>query len=76
MYLSRWRPQGKKTMDPCLATRVALRELPADIQHQIMCIVREPPPAPHKKLSARLRSHMARWGDPRRPKITPRTLFT
>lgn len=75
MYLSRWRPQGKETMDS-LALRVALRELPVDIQHKIMCIVREPPPTPKKQLSARLRAHMARWANPNRPKITPRMLFT
>jgi len=68
------RPQSRK-MDP-LVLRVALRELPADIQHKIVMLAREPPPAPRKPVSARLRKMMERWTDPARPKVMPRVLFT
>ena len=72
--LSLPRPQGKK-MDS-LALRVALRELPTELQHKIVMMAREPPPAPRKPMSARLRKMMERWTDPNRPKVMPRVLFT
>ena len=75
-YLSRWNPQDKRTMSDSLAVRMALRELPTEIQHKIMSIVNEPPQAPKKQLSARVRAHIERWANPNRPKITPRILFT
>jgi hypothetical protein len=58
------------------ALRVALRELPTELQHKIVMLAREPPPAPHKPMSVRLRKMMERWTDPDRPKIMPRVLFT
>ena len=65
-----------KKMSDNLATRVALRALPNDIQHKIMCIVREPPPAPIKSaVSRRLQGFMNRWTDPSRPRIMPRVLY-
>lgn len=68
------RTPGKK-MDS-LAIRMALRNLPIEIQHKIVQIAREPPPAPKKTLSVRLQRMMERWSDPSRPKIQPRVLFT
>ena len=63
-------------MPDSLAVRMALRELPIDIQHAIMCIVHEPPPAPRKvAMSKRLQGFINRWEDPDRPKVMPRVLF-
>lgn len=75
MRLSRWVPNSR-AMEHELLVRRALCSLPVDIQHKIVTIVTAPPPAPTKSISARLRSHMARWAHPRRPSITPRVLFT
>lgn len=74
MYLSRWVPQGKK-MAASTALRMALRELPTEIQHKIFVLSQEPPPAPRKPMSARLRAYINRWTDPNRPKIAPRALI-
>jgi len=59
-------------MDNSLAFRAAICELPAEIQNKIVRMVREPPPAPRKKLSDRLEAHMKRWAT--RPPV-PRALF-
>jgi len=70
------RPQSTRKMPDSLAVRVALRELPADIQHKIMCIVHEPPPAPRKVvMSKRLQGFLSRWKDPERSKNMSRILF-
>jgi hypothetical protein len=71
------RPLGTRKMPDSLAVRFALRELPVDVQHKIMCIVHTPPPAPRKVvLSKRLQGFIDRWKDPKRPKIMScRTLF-
>ena len=74
MYLSRWVPHGK-TMEHEMLARRALCTLPVEIQHQIATILREPPPAPRKPMSARLRAYINRWKDPNRPKIAPLALF-
>lgn len=66
-------PRVKK-MAVELAVCRALRELPVEIQHKIMSIVNEPPPAP-KKPSLCLQKFMKRWSDPNRPKIMPRVLY-
>lgn len=74
--LSFRRPQSTRKMPDSLAVRVALRELPVDIQHKIMCIVHEPPPTPRKVvMSKRLQGFINRWKDPERSKIMPRALF-
>lgn len=57
-------------MPDSLVVRVALRDLPVEIQHKIMCIVNEPPPAPRKVvMSKRLQGFINRW------KVAPRVLF-
>jgi len=74
--LSFRRPLSSTKMSDSLAVRVALRELPVDIQHKIMCTVHSPPPAPRKVvMSKRLQGFINRWKDPERPKIMPRALF-
>ncbi len=75
--LSFRRPRSTRKMPTdSLAARVALRELPIDIQHKIMCIVHTPPPAPRKAvMSKRLQGFINRWKDPERPNIMPRALF-
>lgn len=75
--LSLRRTLSSTKMPDSLAVRVALRELPLDIQHEIMRTVHNPPPAPRKTImSKRLQGFVNRWKDPDRPKIMPRTLFT
>ena len=74
--LSFRRPRSSIKMPDSLAVRVALRELPDDIQHKIMCTVHSPPPAPRKAMmSKRLQGFVNRWKDPERPRIIPRVLF-
>ena len=74
-YRLRLRRPLVKKMSDSLAVRMALRELPTEIQHKIMCMVREPPPAPRKVvMSKRLQSFIDRWNDPDRPTIMPRAI--
>ena len=81
MYLCRQRPQvgtSRKRllrMEHEMLVRRALRELPTEIQHKISQILKEPPPAPRKPMSARLRAYINRWTDPSRPKIAPRAII-
>ena len=74
MYLSRW-VSHSKTMEHEMLVRRALCTLPVEIQHKIAQILKEPPPAPRKPMSARLRAYIKRWTDPNRPKIAPRALI-
>jgi hypothetical protein len=69
------RLQSRRPMDDSLALRVALRELPTELQHKIVMMAREPPPAPKKNMSDRLKAHMKRWANPNRPNIMPRRVL-
>jgi len=71
IMLSHARTHVKMIQNELLVRRI-LHDLPVDVQHHVVGLLKEPPGAPIK--SKRLQGFMKRWTDPNRPRVMPRAL--